>query len=214
MRGFLLGLANGTSCLAFCAPVLVPFLLIENRSVQENLVTLLKFLGGRLIGYLIFGLLAWIAGWLIGGLAVYQGLLYGGAYIGFSALLIAGVVIRPRRHTCAVNRPPKWVAGWTALLPVVMGLLAGLKLCPPMLLAFTGAANTGSLLDSLAFFIAFFAGTCVYFIPIVFVGAFRHINAPERVDALPIVGRFTAVMIAAYYILSGFLMLTGGIRQL
>lgn len=208
LRGFLLGLANGTSCLAFCAPVLVPFFLSENRSVRGNLVTLLKFLGGRLIGYLIFGLLAWLASGLIGEMAAYQGLLYGAAYIGFSALLVTGALLKPHKHACTVNRLPNWLANWPAMLPVAMGFLAGLKVCPPMLLAFTGAANTGSLLDSLAFFVAFFAGTCVYFVPIGFVGAFRHI------EALPTIGRFAAVMIAAYYTLSGFMMLIGGFGQL
>ena len=48
MQGFLLGLANGTTCLAFCAPVLVPFLLEEGKNVRQNLMTLFKFLGGRL----------------------------------------------------------------------------------------------------------------------------------------------------------------------
>ncbi|MBN1934320.1 MAG: sulfite exporter TauE/SafE family protein [Anaerolineae bacterium] len=208
MHGFLLGLANGASCLAFCAPVLVPFFLSENRNVKDNLIMLLKFLGGRLIGYLIFGLLAWIAGRLIGGLAAYQSLLYGAAYIGFSVLLVAGVLIKPKKHACALHTPPSWLANWPVVLPIAMGFLAGLKVCPPMLLAFTSAASTGSLLDSLAFFITFFIGTCVYFVPIIFVGAFRHI------DALPTIGRFAAVMIAVYYTFSGFLMLTGGISQL
>ena len=53
MQGFFLGLANGTSCLALCAPVLIPFLLSEGNNVGQNLVTLLKFLGGRLGGYLL-----------------------------------------------------------------------------------------------------------------------------------------------------------------
>lgn len=47
MQGLLLGLANGTTCLAFCAPVLVPFLLERGETVRQNLLTLLKFLGGR-----------------------------------------------------------------------------------------------------------------------------------------------------------------------
>lgn len=58
MKGFLLGLANGTSCLTLCAPVLVPYLLNEGDNVRRSLVTLGKFLTGRLLGYLVFGLLA------------------------------------------------------------------------------------------------------------------------------------------------------------
>jgi hypothetical protein len=42
MNGFLLGLANGTSCLALCAPVLIPFLLSRGENVNRNTVTLLQ----------------------------------------------------------------------------------------------------------------------------------------------------------------------------
>jgi hypothetical protein len=56
MQGFLLGLANGTTCLVFCAPALIPFVMHEGQTVRQNLVTLVKFLGGRMGGYLLFGL--------------------------------------------------------------------------------------------------------------------------------------------------------------
>ena len=79
MHGFLLGLANGTTCLVFCAPVLVPFLMHEGTSVYQNLVALLKFLGGRLGGYLLLGLLAWATGSLLLRTARYEGLVIGAA---------------------------------------------------------------------------------------------------------------------------------------
>ena len=41
MQGFLLGLANGTTCLAFCAPALIPFLMHEGQTVRQNLVMVL-----------------------------------------------------------------------------------------------------------------------------------------------------------------------------
>jgi len=50
LQGFLLGLANGTTCLAFCALALIPFLMHEGQTVRQNLVTLVKFLGGRMGG--------------------------------------------------------------------------------------------------------------------------------------------------------------------
>ena len=55
MRGFLLGFASGTSCLVSCVPVLIPFLLHEGQNVRHSLLTLAKFLGGRLGGYMLFG---------------------------------------------------------------------------------------------------------------------------------------------------------------
>jgi hypothetical protein len=86
-----------------------------------------------------------------------------------------------------------------------MGLLAGLKVCPPMLLAFTDATGAGTLAGSLSIFLPFFLGTSVYFIPIVLVGAFR------RVAELRMVARFAAIVVAAWYVYVGSLMLAGGV---
>jgi sulfite exporter TauE/SafE len=205
MQGFLLGLANGTSCLAFCAPALIPFFMHEGQGVRQNLVTLFKFLGGRMGGYLLIGLLAWGAGSLLSGAAGYERLLIGIAYVGLAALLLVAVLRKKApAGACAFEGARARLSRWPALLPVGMGLLAGLKICPPLLLAFTGAASAGSLAGSLVFFLAFFLGTSVYFIPIPFLGVFR------RVSALQIVGQFAAVIVALYYLFAGAILLIAG----
>jgi sulfite exporter TauE/SafE len=205
MQGFLLGLANGTSCLAFCAPALIPFFMHEGQGVRQNLVTLFKFLGGRMGGYLLIGLLAWGAGSLLSGAAGYERLLIGIAYVGLAALLLVAVLRKKApAGACAFEGARARLSRWPALLPVGMGFLAGLKICPPLLLAFTGAASAGSLAGSLVFFLAFFLGTSVYFIPIPFLGVFR------RVSALQIVGQFAAVIVAVYYLFAGVILLIAG----
>ncbi len=209
MQGFLLGLANGTTCLAFCAPALIPFLMHEGQTVRQNLVTLAKFLGGRLGGYTLFGLLAWATGSLLLRAANYQSLVIGAAYVGLAALLLVAVLRKKApASACAFEGAQAKLSRWPALLPVGMGFLAGLKVCPPLLLAFTDAASTGTLTGSLVFFLAFFLGTSLYFIPLSFLGAFT------RVTALRIVGQFAAVIVALYYLYSGILLLAGGIQQL
>jgi sulfite exporter TauE/SafE len=205
MQGFLLGLANGTSCLAFCAPALIPFFMHEGQDVRQNLVALLKFLGGRMGGYLLIGLLAWGAGSLLSGAAGYERLLVGIAYVGLAVLLLVAVLRKKApAGACAFEGARARLSRWPALLPVGMGFLAGLKICPPLLLAFTGAASAGSLAGSLVFFLAFFLGTSVYFIPIPFLGVFR------RVSALQIVGQFAAVIVALYYLFAGAILLVAG----
>ena len=206
MQGFLLGLANGTTCLTFCAPALIPFLMHEGQTVRQNLVTLLKFLGGRMGGYLIFGLLAWTTGSLLSAAAGYEGLLIGIAYIGLSVLLLVAVLRKKAPSgACGFEGAQATLGRWPAFLPIGMGFLAGLKICPPLLLAFTDAASTGTLVGSLVFFLAFFLGTSVYFISIPFLGMFR------RVSALQIVGKFAAVIVALYYLYAGILLLAGGV---
>lgn len=208
MHGFLLGLANGTTCLAFCAPVLVPFLMHEGTSVRQNLVALLRFLGGRLGGYLLFGLLAWGVGSLLVRTAGYESVVIGAAYVGLSGLLLVAVLRGKTQASgaCALVGARARLSRWPALLPVGMGLLAGLKLCPPVLLAFTDAASSRTLGGSLLLFLTFFLGTSVYFLPFSLLGAL----AP--VPDLRIVGRFAAVIVALYYLYSGILLVAGGVQ--
>lgn len=59
MQAFLLGLSNGAVCLAYCAPVLIPYLLGEGKRISRNFAVLIRFLAGRLLGYLLFGIMAW-----------------------------------------------------------------------------------------------------------------------------------------------------------
>lgn len=208
MQGFLLGLANGTTCLVFCAPVLIPFFLDRGKSVRTNLLTLLQFLGGRLGGYVLVGLLAWGTGSLLLEAAgrPTQSLVIGAAYVGLAALLLVSVLRKKApADACALASAQVRLSRWPALLPVGMGFLAGLKICPPLLLAFTGAARTGTAAGSLVFLGTFFLGTAVYFVPVPFVGVFR------RVSALQIVGKFAAVIVAAYYLFAGMLLLIGGV---
>ena len=206
MQGFLLGLASGTTCLAFCAPALIPFLMHEGQTVRQNLVTLLKFLGGRMGGYLIVGLLAWATGSLLLEAVGYQALMVGVAYVGLAAVLLVAVLRKKApAGSCAFEGAQATLNRWPAFLPFGMGFLAGLKICPPLLLAFADAASTGSLVGSLFFFLAFFLGTSVYFIPIPFLGVFR------RVSDLQIVGKFAAVIVSLYYLYVGILLLAGGV---
>ena len=207
MQGFLLGLANGTTCLAYCIPVLVPFLLQEGRNVGQNLVTMSKFLGGRLGGYAVFGMLAWAAGNMLVAVANHQGLVIGAAYVGLSVLLLVAVLRKPvpTPGACAVRGAQITLARWPALLPVGMGFLAGLRICPPLLLAFADAASTGTLAGSLILFLMFFLGSSIYFIPLSFLGAVA------RMADFRIVGRFAAAIVAVYYLFSGILLFAGGV---
>ena len=181
----------------------------EGQTVRQNLLTLCKFLGGRLGGYTLFGLLAWATGSLLLRAANYQSLVIGAAYVGLAALLLVAVLRKKApAGACAFEGAQAKLSRWPALLPVGMGFLAGLKVCPPLLLAFTEAASTGTLTGSLVLFLTFFLGTSIYFIPLSFLGAFA------RVTALRIVGQFAAVIVALYYLYSGILLLAGGIQQL
>jgi len=210
MQGIFLGLANGTACLAYCAPVLIPYLLGEGKNIRQNFAVLGQFLGGRLCGYFILSLLAWASNQLIIKSTGYEELIFSAAYLILAGLLMFYGFIKPATTgVCPArlieSRGLKSILKQPPLFLTTMGFLTGLGLCPPLLLAFTEAASKGSIWQSLLFFFSFFLGTLPYFIPAPFLGVFK--------DFLPLrtIGRLAAVIVAIYYLYYGAIMFAGGI---
>jgi hypothetical protein len=50
-EGFLLGSSSGITCLASCAPVLLPLLVGARGGVRRHGFLMAEYLGGRLAGY-------------------------------------------------------------------------------------------------------------------------------------------------------------------
>jgi sulfite exporter TauE/SafE len=212
LEGFILGLSSGVACIATCAPVLIPYLLGEGKGIVHNFWVTGQFLCGRLLGYLLFAVLAWMVSSAI---LQEQGLrnwIIGTAYVLFAGLLIFYGFFRKAETSCEaacnLNKYQRLLAFWPALLPVAAGLATGLSFCPPFLLAFTGAAEQTSLLAALLFFFSFFLGTSLLFILAPFVGMFR------RFPVLQIVGKMAAGFMGIYYLYSGSIMLIGGLMKL
>ncbi len=211
MQGFLLGLSSGTLCLAYCTPVLVPYILGEGQSIRQNSMILARFLSGRLLGYLLVGLLTGLFNFFIVDVSPSRGLVFGCSYMVLAALLVIYGFF-DIRSICVAERSGGLLRRMSArlpfLLPLFLGFFTGLNLCPPFLLAIMSAAESGSIMGSLWFFLLFFLGTAVYFIPLPFAGAFR------RVKVLKIVGKFAAGVIGVYYFYLGVIMFQGGIKLL
>ena len=204
MQAFLLGLASGATCLAYCAPVLVPLVLGEARGAARSLGLVAEFLAGRLAGYLVFGFGAWAAGRLAPVGATHRGLTFGITYAVLAVLLLLYGISRRAPACAGESRPARaFLARWPAALPAGLGFLTGVSLCPPFLLAFAGAAGSESLSGSLLFFLLFFAGTSVYMLPLSLAGAFR------RFQAVRIVGKLAAVCMGLYYLYVGILLIAG-----
>ena len=61
-EGLLLGLSTGAMCLAYCGPVLIPYLLAEGKNVRRSAYYLILFLSGRMFAYIIVGFLVGLLG--------------------------------------------------------------------------------------------------------------------------------------------------------
>jgi hypothetical protein len=199
VKGFLLGIASGGVCLTYCAPVLVPYLLGEARTVRANLVPVGGFLGGRLAGYMTFAVLAWLTHSLVIEHLPHQKVIFGIITVGLALLLIVYGFTGRDRHCPAMSADVVAKPGrrGLAIMPVMLGFLTGVNVCPPFLLAFSSAAQLSQLWQSLLFFVAFFVGTSVYVAPLPLVGL---AGGCERIR---IIGRLAAGVVGLFYLYSG-----------
>jgi len=202
-----LGLASGPACIAACGPVLVPSLLAERTGWRSHARYLFVFLAARLLGYLLFAIVAWELGLLASLLPAPRLLIMGVVYV-----LLAGVLLwyaysarRSCSSSCADSKlvqigesRNRGVIGAAAL-----GLLTGLNLCPPFVAAGVRAAQSGSMVAAILFFFFFFLGTSVWFAP------FLSLGPIVRNHAVLTVARMAMVLIALYYLSMGIAMLLG-----
>jgi len=202
-----LGLASGPACLAACGPVLIPSLLTERTGFRPHARYLSAFLAARLVGYMLFAVVAWELGALASMLPAPRLLMMGVVYLLLACVLLwyAYSARRSCAQPCADSKlvqigesRNRGVAGAAAL-----GLLTGLNLCPPFVVAGIRAAQLGSMAAALLFFLVFFLGTSIWFVPFVGLGCI------VRNQAIIIVARMAMVLIALYYLLIGIAMLLG-----
>jgi hypothetical protein len=208
-----LGLASGPACLAACGPVLVPSLLAGRAGFLPNLRTIAVFLGTRLLGYLLFALVAWELGALASMLIKPHPHLIGLVYV-LMAGVLAWYAYSVRRNCAGSCSPSKLVTIGGAVDEsgntqkgiagvAMLGFLTGLNFCPPFVVAGIRAAELGSLSGALLFFAVFFAGTSIWFVPIAGLGCV------VRNQALITVARMAMGLVAFYYLALGLYMLLG-----
>jgi sulfite exporter TauE/SafE len=178
----------------------------EGKCIRKNVPLLVRFLVGRLFGYLIFGVLAWVAGSQFDQQSYCFNVFIGASTLTLALLLLAyGFGLGPKScaHATTSGLLSKLGSRYPTWLPLFLGLFTGLNLCPPFLLAFTEALKTGSLLGSLFFFAMFFIGTSLFFIPFSFLGLIN-----KRVS-IQNIGKSATAIIGLYYTFTGLLTLFG-----
>jgi hypothetical protein len=192
----LLGFSSGLVCLAACGPVLFPWLAAEGAGWGGTGALLAQFLTGRLAGYLVFALAAGALGLVLPLPAGSNAAVFAVVHLALAGALgwYALTALRPRAAGCpAPLLRRRGLARIRALGPAALGFLTGLNLCPPFVVAGVRAVQRHSLGGALAFFVLFFAGTLVWFLPFLGIGAAR------RFTNLRLVARLTTALVAIYY---------------
>jgi len=203
-EGFLLGLSTGTVCLAYCGPVLLPYLMGEGSTIVQNTISVGLFLGGRFLAYLLVGLVSGLAGALLIPETFEKTLFFGIIYLLLATFLIS-YGFHHFKEICLGTNPYTMqkihVHRWPLMVPVLGGFITGLNLCPPFLLAITEAVKGENTVSGMLFFVMFFLGTSVFFIPLPFIGVIR------RRHVLRIIGKFAAVLAGLLYLYKGIILL-------
>ncbi len=198
LEAFLLGLSTGPVCLAYCAPVLVPFVLAAEKYTLIRTVRMLSlFLLGRFVGYMIIGLLSGLVGSTLfqhegGTLPAVVSLIMG------VTLLVFGLLKNfPEFKLCKI-----WPGGKSSIIwASVLGFLTGLNLCPPFIAAIAGSALTGSVQGSMLYFGAFFLGTSLFIPPLLILGPL------SRITSLRHIAKACLILCGIWFTIKGLFML-------
>lgn len=172
-KALLLGLSTGPFCLGYCLPVLFPLACAGGKSALPGRLRMLgEFSLGRMVAYLLFGALA---GWL-GGRMEHPLLASISAWglVVLSVLLIAyGLVTGfPKLGLCSRLKPLLPFR----YLPLGLGFLTGLNVCPPFLMATAYVFTMGRVWSGIAFFAIYFLTTTLWLLPILFAGAAARVE--------------------------------------
>ncbi|MFB3845402.1 MAG: sulfite exporter TauE/SafE family protein [Candidatus Cloacimonadaceae bacterium] len=190
-EGFLLGLSTGTVCLLTCAPIYLPYLISEDRSLKNGFYKVLEISAGRFFAYLFFGALA---GWLGSFLPQKERTLFTGiSYILLSIFLILNALRTSRAEKqCHVPKSVKFTNS-----AFLLGIITGVNFCPSFLIALTKAIDLGGAFSGIMLFFGFFIGTTLFLLPLAFGSLLTFLPRVKQI------ARWISVLIAVLFIWQG-----------
>lgn len=169
-QGFLLGLSLGAGCLATCAWIYGPVLASKRNDWKQGLLSVILLSAGRFLSYAVFGLAAGWLGHAVSDMPWLKHLLLILSYFLLSLYLLATVFLRFQglRTECPPQRYERYAGH-----PFVLGILTGINICPPFLLAIARSFETGPL-NGLLLFSGFFLSTTIYLLPLAALSLLSH----------------------------------------
>lgn len=193
MEAFLIGFSTGWYCFATCGTYLLPFLFAEEIKTRKNALLIILFLLGRLTVYLIIGAIS-------GGISQIITSSYYPAYSKISPVvnLTIGLILLTGGifHSCPPCKGSDFIKKIynPALNAFILGVFAGLSICPPLIAAIAGAFQTHSIYNGIIYFLSFYFGTTIYFLPL-----FGIKWLPDKKATLQLIARIVMFMMAFYF---------------
>jgi sulfite exporter TauE/SafE len=177
-EGLLLGLSTGAYCIGTCLVFFMPYLLAEGRKrLFENLQSILSFMLGRLLSYISFALLISFLGMRYRDIFTNKF-----SYIGLIIVSSLMLIYALTRNFGELKFCQRLLHHFSSRgMPFVLGMLSGLHPCMPFLAGALRLWELKSLLLGLILFLAFFLGTSVYMVPLLFIS---YLNRIERLKQI------------------------------
>ena len=165
IQPFLLGISTGIFCFTYCVPFIAPYLVAEERKLKKNFRIILEFILGRLGGYVLFGAIFGYLGEKISNQAVNLILIVSLIVLAIVLIVYSLGFLKPRGMFCSA----KYIK-FKAKTPLLMGFLMGINICPPFLMSLAYVFTLHSAFKGIIYFLMFFLGTTLYFLPVTFLG--------------------------------------------
>ncbi|NSW93083.1 MAG: sulfite exporter TauE/SafE family protein [Bacteroidales bacterium] len=198
-ESFILGLSSGSVCLVTCGMVMFPYMMARTAGAKAITADLAVFLATRFLVYALLATIVWFAGQSLLRSPVFTNYTSGFLYIVFSIMLIWYAIEKRPSKTCPAAVVAKIEK--RKLVPVFLGVVNSLALCPSLLLILTKGATQATLGKSYLSFLGFFAGSSLWFLPVPAIGLVKKKNVIETV------GIFATGLAGTIFIIKGILML-------
>lgn len=194
IEALLTGLSMGMVCCLSCYPFLVPVFASEERTACATGRVWLQVLGGRLVGYVVFGALIGWLGQRFGGPGLL--LLSTFAMMAMAAILVSYAIgfWRPAWSLCPLGTRRG------AATPALLGFLLGAHACPPFLLSAAYVFTLQSTAKGIVYFLVFFCTTSLFFLPLLGVGLLG------RLRELRLAARASAGLVGCLFLIYGAVM--------
>ena len=210
IQPFLLGISVGIFCFTYCVPFIAPYLVSEQRKLKRNFKIILEFILGRLIGYILFGAIFGYLGEKIASQTVNLILIIALMVLSVILIFYALGLLKPKGFFClapsslAKGGGSARYAKFREKVPILMGFLMGINICPPFLMSLAYVFTLHSAVKGIIYFLFFFLGTTIYFLPITllgFLGKMKEFRLVARISGV-IVG-LVFLIYGIYYLIRG-----------
>jgi len=158
---------------------------------------ILKFIFGRFSGYVLFGAIFGYLGERINNSTVNLILII--SLMALSLLLII--------YASGLLKQKSWCSGkfFREKSPLLMGFFMGINICPPFLMSLAYVFTLHSAVKGIIYFIMFFLGTSIYFLPLVFLGFLG------KMKEFRLIARISALIVGIVFLIYGIYYISRGV---